>query len=159
MKFQSSKSFIDVKTSFMQFIPRNLFELISIIILFVIANITLNFLNLSESELLTLISIFSLSFIKLIPVYNRALVCIQQINLSKEPLKNISYLIKNNFNKKNKSSKVELNKFIELKKLNFHMIKIFYLITIQKSFLSEKSMVLKEVQALERPHSLILSLD
>ena len=134
MKFQSSKSFIDVKTSFMQFIPRNLFELISIIILFVIANITLNFLNLSESELLTLISIFSLSFIKLIPVYNRALVCIQQINLSKEPIKNISYLIKNNFNKKNKSSKVELNKFIELKKIKFSYDKNFLFNNYSKKF-------------------------
>ena len=91
-KLQNEKSYIDVKSTFLQFIPRNLFELIGVIVISFISYYFLKIQNYSIEESFSVISIFLLSLVKLIPVYNRTLVSIQQINLSKAPIFTIKKL-------------------------------------------------------------------
>lgn len=120
IKLQKKKSYIDVKSSFFQFVPRNLFELIGVIILSLISYLCLKIQNYSIEEFLPLISIFLLSLIKLIPIYNRTLVSLQQINLSKEPIiiiKKLNLLKKSKIKKK--YQKIKLSKYIELRKVSF----------------------------------------
>lgn len=120
LSLQKDKTLVDVKSSFFQFIPRNLFELIGVIILSIISYFCLKIQNYSIEEFLPLISIFLLSLVKLIPLYNRALVCIQQINLSSEPISIIKKVTHNNLtNFKKKYMNIKLKKFIEFRKVKF----------------------------------------
>ena len=119
-KLQNEKSYIDVKSTFLQFIPRNLFELIGVIVISFISYYFLKIQNYSIEESFSVISIFLLSLVKLIPVYNRTLVSIQQINLSKAPIFTIKKLSDENPKKLNKNyQKIEFSKFLELKKVSF----------------------------------------
>ena len=120
INLQKEKSYIDVKSSFFQFVPRNLFELIGVIILSMISYFSLKIQDYSIEEFLPLISIFLLSLVKLIPVYNRTLVSLQQINLSKEPIVIIKKLnLKNKINFNKKFHKIKISKFIELRNVSF----------------------------------------
>lgn len=134
-KLQKEKSYIEVKSTFLQFIPRNLFELLGVIIISLISYSFLKIQNYSIEESFSLISIFLLSLVKLIPVYNRTLVSIQQINLSKEPILTIKkFSDKNLKNSKKKYQKIELSKFLELKKVSFSYEDKSILKNISKKF-------------------------
>ena len=119
ISFQKKKTFNDLKSSFFQFLPRNFFEFIGISIVCMIFFVFVNFYKLTFDEFLPLITIFILSLIKLIPVYNRGLVSLQQINYSKDHINSLKLMLNRKTNHKFNLSKVYLKKYIEFKNVFF----------------------------------------